>query len=608
MAVVFDWGDGRTYSDLPSALAGAASYGLALADDYELPGYLNTGSSRDYAHTSNISIPTFTTTNGAYTVKIYGTVGSIDNKDSMLKLSFSGSAANGLWAASMTNYGLIIENLEIYSTATTTPLHVAGAASAFVNGVYSHGTCFYGLISTNVVSVNNSILVASSGMLISAGNGFKLRDSLVRGMSSLGISADRFFADIIGSSIHGNTYGLSTIGFQNSIFNSTISGGTHAIQTAFASTDQWSFTGKDITFYSEANPTEVSSAGGIAATFGPANVTLSRVVIDDPEYAQTGDDYAWFVPDSTSPLRTGNQTFATNVIYGTNRDKFSQGGWSDAQAADLPAESDVRLGVSYDGGNLTGNVTLPTEADVKLAVTYDTLLSRTGTYDPAGDEPTAPTVTGVSVAGNSITISVTAASETDVVYGRVRKNKPSIDWDNRSESFKRTGSGDITITGLVNGIQYEVCGQTVSDVLYSDFSNSYFAVPDSDAFATSRNNSKFAIRDRTALTALHVAQRRGIKVDFENVQGSGSVNLYAVVSESSEKILDVKSGNIEYTTTVLQIPRQTNFPPLEFYPNSIVTINEKVYQVESIKGDNEDDDMASTWEVRCNVSGDCYGY
>jgi hypothetical protein len=231
------------------------------------------------------------------------------------------------------------------------------------------------------------------------------------------------------------------------------------------------------------------------------------------------------------------------------------------------------------------------------------------TLESSAGEPGSATITGVSVGDGSITISYTAASETDVIYARWRKNKPSLDWADRSESFKRTGSGDITVTGLVNGIQYEVSGQPFAGSCYGDFSNSYFAVPDSDAFAVSRANSKLTVRDRTAITALQVAQRRGVRIDFQNVQETGDiVSLYAIVDTPSTLTVGVRTGQIDRSDIVLVVPRQTNFPPASIEPNCIVTLNEKVYQVDTVDFDNEDINMTSVFTLTCSVSGDCYGY
>ena len=63
-------------------------------------------------------------------------------------------------------------------------------------------------------------------------------------------------------------------------------------------------------------------------------------------------------------------------------------------AADYPSINDVRLGVEFDSGNLTGTVRLPVESDVRLNTTYDSNDSRTGTLDPGagGTIPSADDV------------------------------------------------------------------------------------------------------------------------------------------------------------------------------------------------------------------------
>lgn len=104
---------------------------------------------------------------------------------------------------------------------------------------------------------------------------------------------------------------------------------------------------------------------------------------------------------------------------------------------------------------ITGNYTDPGIAVVKKDSTYyfaGSLL--TGTYDPSPDV-TAPTLVSVTAGDTQLTLTLSAAGSADVIYARYRVFS-SGDWSAESETFKRTGSGDITLTGLTNDVRYEV--------------------------------------------------------------------------------------------------------------------------------------------------------
>ena len=68
---------------------------------------------------------------------------------------------------------------------------------------------------------------------------------------------------------------------------------------------------------------------------------------------------------------------------------------------------------------------------------------------------TIPSVTA-EVGDTEIVLTIDANEETDVIYARYQsyENGGWGAWSAESETFKRTGDGDITVTGLTNGTRY----------------------------------------------------------------------------------------------------------------------------------------------------------
>ena len=175
-------------------------------------------------------------------------------------------------------------------------------------------------------------------------------------------------------------------------------------------------------------------------------------------------------------------------------------------------------------------------------------------------EPDAPTLDGIAVSDGAVTLSFTAVSEADIIYARWKRNSPTYPWQDRIETFKRTGSGDITVSGVSNGMEYEFSGQPFDGILYGDFSNTRFAMPDNDAFAVSRYREKIRERDGRAKATKQVAQRRGVKVTFKNGPDADAI-VYAEVDTPSTTTIGVRTGQIDRSDIIIDVPRQTNFPP-----------------------------------------------
>ncbi len=94
----------------------------------------------------------------------------------------------------------------------------------------------------------------------------------------------------------------------------------------------------------------------------------------------------------------------------------------------------------------------------------------------AQSPPTAPGWSGEPTAGDGqVTLPVDAALETDVVYARFRKGSGA--WSAENESWKRTGDGNIVITGLTNEDKYEFILYAKAGTLISYWSDPKFATP-----------------------------------------------------------------------------------------------------------------------------------
>jgi len=85
-------------------------------------------------------------------------------------------------------------------------------------------------------------------------------------------------------------------------------------------------------------------------------------------------------------------------------------------------------------------------------------------------------ITGVTSGDTQATVALTANVGTDVLYVRYRTDTSGT-WSAESETFKRTGSGDVTVTGLTNGIKYHFIAYSKESGLYSLVSNSESTTP-----------------------------------------------------------------------------------------------------------------------------------
>lgn len=91
--------------------------------------------------------------------------------------------------------------------------------------------------------------------------------------------------------------------------------------------------------------------------------------------------------------------------------------------------------------------------------------------------------TPLTAGDGTLALSVVAADAGDVIYARYRRFLTGEAWSAESESFKVTGTGMITLTGLTNEQYYEVIFYTKSGNLTSAWSLPRFAAPTDGASA-----------------------------------------------------------------------------------------------------------------------------
>ena len=226
----------------------------------------------------------------------------------------------------------------------------------------------------------------------------------------------------------------------------------------------------------------------------------------------------------------------------------------------------------------------------------------------SGSAPGAPAISSAASGDGQVTLTFAADSETDVIYARYRLASGG-NWSAESETFKRTGSGTITITGLTNNLKdgYWFTGYAKSATVTSDWAQPVQGWATNDDFLAAREATRQRIRDDAAYAQLKIAQKLGVLVTFSN-PGASDVNLYALVDSPSTKNVNVRGNAVRYSEVVFSIPRQTSFPPAAIHPSATITLNSKSYQVEQVEYEAEDISQAESVRLICGVISeqDCY--
>ena len=196
--------------------------------------------------------------------------------------------------------------------------------------------------------------------------------------------------------------------------------------------------------------------GGLAPGGGASTAATALAVTD------TADGVTWTV------TATGAGAAEAVYIYNQSGDALITILDGTALTADLTAGQSVYCKI------LEVNKTLSTRFPVATGITVPALSSMT---------PTAPTQ-NVTVAGDTtMTLDFIADDAADEIYAIWREAGDGKAWTAINESFKRTGSGTVGITGITNGTQFRFVGINKDGDFLSAPSNARWGTPTTAASA-----------------------------------------------------------------------------------------------------------------------------
>jgi hypothetical protein len=469
-----DVGDGKTYSTIPNAIAAIPA---TITEDYIIRLYTLTGG---YAYTASVTIGGINNANGAYKIIVIGMVGSV-SEGGQISVTFTGS---NLGFNVTQSYGTTIQNLEINAGVGGRGVQANSVANVIecriTGGTY--GTV-QGCIYRCVVDGSQYPFYAS----------WIVVNSIAKATSSCLMQPK---GPVYTSSLYSNGICINTTGalYPTLVSDSIVVGGTYATGSSLITTIQRYNCAVNSIFYSEANPTEI--AQGITTIDGGMAIHHNSF-IEDPKFAKTGNIFEWLTPTSTSKALPINQTLIPNGIYANkNRTPVFIGAYTDYIAPDFPSPANVLTTDTVDGvqgtyngasandvrlntpiGQTNGNMVLPVQPDVRNLVGYGSNGTELIGSLEVGASPVASVLALVSVGDGVVTLSVDSDTETLKTYIRYRSGMN--DWSAFSETFAITGSGNIAITPLGNGVRYEFIGIVDDNGVYSLPSNSVMATPSS---------------------------------------------------------------------------------------------------------------------------------
>lgn len=183
------------------------------------------------------------------------------------------------------------------------------------------------------------------------------------------------------------------------------------------------------------------------------------------------------------------------------------------------------------GADCTITPTIAREEYLEATVVNGTpaITSITGGRSDYVVKPAAPTwaSTNAVVGGDgTLVLSVVAGAATDVIYARHRRFLSSGAWSAESETFKRTGTGTITITGQTNEQYREVVVYAKAGGVTSDWSEPRYDVPTDGATAVidrlmdavvAEIGTMGLASETTAGVAVNVTAEVEVPPDFETV-------------------------------------------------------------------------------------------
>jgi hypothetical protein len=265
----------------------------------------------------------------------------------------------------------------VTSKSTTTSRNclqftAANPAQGFIVGNCTGGT----VLSSHAVNITASGIInitgnvngggaggtASNGVFVSAGT-LNVTGNVTGGsaLNASGVSATSGSVNIVGIVTGGNgttTEGLRITAAGAGTVTGTIVGGVASVGAINSST------GAIFATRAKGNAYGPGNTSGLAAAVGANNSGLGVIEIEELEYGDFG-----MSPTSGAGIRL--KKLGSNVAVFNYVDSGSAKTLVDATQGQMPAATDVRDGVSYASGALTGSCAVPAAASVAFGVPVD---------------------------------------------------------------------------------------------------------------------------------------------------------------------------------------------------------------------------------------------
>ena len=281
----------------------------------------------------------------------------------------------------------------------------------------------------------------------------------------------------------------------------------------------------------------------------------------------------------------GTQTQAAGWLY---QNHYARNGYTDGQTAQIRFRS-------YD--DVGNNSAYSTSAKLTMTNT--------------AEEIAAPSITRIVGSDATLTVSVTAADESKKVYAIYKLTNKSAAWSDENITFSRTGSGDIDVTGLSNGTDYQVMTyhKDLSNTCVGRPSNVVSGYPDADPEGSYRHARKLTQRDYTASMLLQVAKNQGELMVFRNEGfGTAGITVYGVVASEYTRNVGIRGGFVDGQEIIVSVPRQTSFPPDNFDINSTIEVDGNQFQVQDYTTNPNTSAYAAEFVLTCSSIRGQEGY
>lgn len=159
------------------------------------------------------------------------------------------------------------------------------------------------------------------------------------------------------------------------------------------------------------------------------------------------------------------------------------------------------------------------------------------------------------------------------------------------EAGSRTGNGDIEF----DKPEGEYIGYVIGD------RDNILSLPSNPDGFWLTNDRQYLIRTAAAeaeLQAIRLSQF-GIQVEFQNGNTATPVTVWASMSGGSEELQLRDSIRTNIEALELHIPRQTGFPPERFAPGATVTVEDRIYEIDTVTGSNAILERSSSFYIVC---------